>query len=72
VIVNISIKYPNLYQIAEIDKLKNVLPRKYYEQELKKPKIDDLYFIDQVFKRTKDKILVSFLGYRGKKYWIKE
>lgn len=52
--------YPKTYLIADISQ-ENILGG-FYEQELKKVKHPDVYLVEKVLRRKKDKVLVKWLG----------
>lgn len=60
-IVAISTYSPPMYVISDANN--NILPRKFYENEILKPKHKDIFLIDRIIKKKNKKVLVKWSGY---------
>lgn len=67
----INKKHPVVYELKDFRG--NILPRKYYQQELQKTAAKDCFLVEKVIKRKGKKVFVKYLGYDSSfNEWVDE
>lgn len=60
----INRKKPNVYVLEDFEG--NEIKRKFYQEELQKTKAKDIWLVEKIIKRSKNKVLVRYLGFPEK------